>query len=107
MPGSVPAASGKLAGPKVRVRLLVSSSAWLEAWVAGAYVVVEYHRPRRESSVGWVDRPVRAAGELPDLLLLVRRAIDGVLDLDAGDVTAALAGRIAAARLAASRLAST
>lgn len=82
---------------KVRTVLVLDARSWLEVYVAGELVVVEYHEPRRESSVGWVDRPRQAGGRLRDLLHVVRRALAGKAGANAGELTARIAGRIAAA----------
>jgi hypothetical protein len=82
---------------KVRTVLVLDAKSWLEVYVAGELVAVEYHEPRRESSIGWVDRPRAAGGKLPELLLVVRRALAGKAGADAGELTATIAGRIARA----------
>lgn len=92
MSSSSPAARRR----KAKVLLTLDSKSWLEVYVVDELVVVEYHEPRRESSVGWVDRPRKAGGRLPDLLQVVRRALADKAGVNAGVITTTIAGRIAA-----------
>lgn len=75
--------------------MVLDGASWLEAYFHGEHVRVELHHPRRQSSVGYVDRPTHAYGPRRDLLLLVRRVLEGRRDLDTGGITARLAARIA------------
>lgn len=64
--------------------------AWLEARQAAGCWLVEFHRPDREHSVGWVDEPVKALGR--DLLETVAAALPPARRAPA--LAASLAGRI-------------
>jgi hypothetical protein len=60
---------------KARAVALVDASSWLEAYVVDELVAVEFHRPRREASVGYVDHHTDAAGKLERLRSVVARAL--------------------------------
>lgn len=73
---------------------MLDSRSWVEAYVVDDKVAVELHEPARAPSVGWVDKPRAAGGELRDLLHVVRRATAGKDGVDAAELTARLAGAI-------------
>ena len=64
--------------PENRALVLVNSASWLEACTLhDGRCRVEFHLPRREASVGYVNKPTVAEGEYADLRRLVRRVLDG------------------------------
>lgn len=80
--------TGRLNPPHVEGRLAtitLDSKSWVELWDDPAGYRAEYHLPRREASVGYVDYPIVAAG--PD----ARRTVAQVLADTTHDPRSAIA----------------